>query len=73
MDRIRELGDSSVPFQFDVHALIFAEDAPALGVTPTDWTEWGAGFCFADGSEFPMAPISRSRACLMQVAVPVSS
>ena len=30
MDRIRELGDSSVPFQFDVHALIFAEDAPAL-------------------------------------------
>jgi len=30
LDRIRELGDSSVPFDFDVHALIFAEDAPAL-------------------------------------------
>jgi Meiotically Up-regulated Gene 113 (MUG113) protein/uncharacterized protein DUF4041 len=30
LDRIRELGDSSVPFEFDVHALIFAEDAPAL-------------------------------------------
>jgi len=29
-DRIRELGDSSVPFEFDVHALIFSEDAPAL-------------------------------------------
>lgn len=29
-DRIRELGDSSVPFEFDVHALIWAEDAPAL-------------------------------------------
>lgn len=29
-DRIRELGDSSVPFEFDVHALIFAEDAPTL-------------------------------------------
>lgn len=29
-ERIRELGDSSVPFGFDVHALIFAEDAPAL-------------------------------------------
>jgi hypothetical protein len=29
-DRIRELGDSSVPFEFDVHALIKAEDAPAL-------------------------------------------
>jgi hypothetical protein len=30
LDRVRELGDSSVPFAFDVHALIFAEDAPAL-------------------------------------------
>lgn len=30
LDRIRELGDSSVPFEFDVHALIFAEDAPGL-------------------------------------------
>lgn len=29
-ERIRELGDSSVPFEFDVHALIFAEDAPSL-------------------------------------------
>lgn len=30
MDRIRELGDASVPFQFDVHAIIYADDAPAL-------------------------------------------
>ncbi len=30
IDRIRELGDSSVPFEFDVHALIFSEDAPSL-------------------------------------------
>lgn len=30
LDRIRELGDSSVPFEFDVHALIYSEDAPAL-------------------------------------------
>lgn len=30
VDRIRELGDSSVPFDFDIHALIFSEDAPAL-------------------------------------------
>lgn len=29
-DRIRELGDASVPFYFDVHAMIFHEDAPAL-------------------------------------------
>ena len=30
MDRVNELGDASVPFCFDVHALIFSEDAPAL-------------------------------------------
>ncbi|WP_110516503.1 DUF4041 domain-containing protein [Herpetosiphon llansteffanensis] len=29
-DRIDELGDASVPFEFDVHALIFSDDAPAL-------------------------------------------
>lgn len=30
MERIDELGDASVPFTFDVHALIFSDDAPAL-------------------------------------------
>lgn len=30
MDRIDELGDASVPFYFDVHALIFSDNAPAL-------------------------------------------
>lgn len=30
MDRVRELGDASVPFPFDVHALTFTQDAPAL-------------------------------------------
>jgi hypothetical protein len=30
MDRVRELGDASVPFQFDVHAIIYSDDAPAL-------------------------------------------
>lgn len=29
-DRVRELGDASVPFYFDVHALIYSDDAPAL-------------------------------------------
>lgn len=32
MDRVRELGDASVPFPFDVHALTFTQDAPALEV-----------------------------------------
>ncbi|KZZ50129.1 ATPase [Thalassolituus sp. HI0120] len=30
MDRVKELGDASVPFGFDVHAMIFSEDAPTL-------------------------------------------
>lgn len=30
MERVYELGDASVPFPFDVHAIIFSEDAPAL-------------------------------------------
>jgi len=28
--RVKELGDASVPFTFDTHALIYSEDAPAL-------------------------------------------
>ena len=30
MERVDELGDASVPFNFDVHAMIFTEDAPGL-------------------------------------------
>lgn len=30
MDRVKELGDASVPFTFDVHAMIYSEDAPTL-------------------------------------------
>lgn len=30
LDRVRELGDASVPFEFDVHAMIYCDDAPAL-------------------------------------------
>lgn len=29
-DRVRELGDASVPFLFDTHAMIYSEEAPAL-------------------------------------------
>lgn len=29
-DRIDELGNASVPFKFDVHAMIYSEDAPSL-------------------------------------------
>ena len=30
MERVYELGDASVPFNFDVHAMIFSDDAPKL-------------------------------------------
>lgn len=33
MDRINELSSASVPFEFDVHAMIFSEDAPSLEST----------------------------------------
>ena len=29
-DRVRELGDASVPFRFDTHAMIYSDDAPEL-------------------------------------------
>ncbi|SKC12514.1 T5orf172 domain-containing protein [Soonwooa buanensis] len=30
MDRVRELGDASVPFKFDVHAMIYSDEARTL-------------------------------------------
>jgi hypothetical protein len=30
LDRVYELGDASVPFRFDVHALVFSDDAVGL-------------------------------------------
>lgn len=32
-ERVNELGDASVPFKFDIHAVIFSEDAPTLEAT----------------------------------------
>ncbi|WP_051313758.1 DUF4041 domain-containing protein [Sporocytophaga myxococcoides] len=29
-DRVKELGDASVPFQFDIHSMIFSDEAPTL-------------------------------------------
>ena len=30
LERVQELGDASVPFRYDVHAMIYSKDAPAL-------------------------------------------
>lgn len=32
-ERVDELGDASVPFNFDIHAMIFSDNAPALEAT----------------------------------------
>lgn len=33
LERVDELGDASVPFRYDVHAMIYSEDAPGLETT----------------------------------------
>jgi hypothetical protein len=30
LERVKELGDASVPFDFDVHAMVYSDDAPSL-------------------------------------------
>lgn len=39
MDRVKELSGAAVPFDFDVHAMIFCDDAPALEKTLHDHLE----------------------------------
>ncbi len=34
MDRVRELGDASVPFRFDVHAVFFSRTTPSVSKDP---------------------------------------
>jgi predicted nucleic acid-binding Zn-ribbon protein len=41
LERIDELGDASVPFWFDVHALVFSDNAPALEAKLHDHFEGG--------------------------------
>jgi hypothetical protein len=69
MDRVKELGDASVPFEFDVHAIIHSQDAPAL--------ETRLHRCFAleqvnkvnPRKEFFRVPILRLRAVLDEMGV----
>jgi len=30
LKRVKELGDASVPFRFDVHAMVYSEDSPSI-------------------------------------------
>jgi hypothetical protein len=59
MDRVRELGDASVPFRFDVHALYFSDDAvtlenelhKALAQRRVNWVNERREFFFATPAE----------------------
>jgi hypothetical protein len=59
LDRINELGDASVPFRFDVHAIYFSEDAVKLenelhdhfAARRMNWTNSRKEFFFASPAE----------------------
>jgi hypothetical protein len=59
LERVHELGDASVPFRFDVHALYFSEDAVALEAElhshfasrRLNWANLRKEFFFASPSE----------------------
>ncbi len=58
MDRIDELGDASVPFSFDVHALIFSDNAPVLEAKLHDHFYHGRINRLNDRKEFFRADIN---------------
>lgn len=67
MERIHELGDASVPFRFDLHALYFSEDAVTLEYElhrhfanrRLNWVNDKREFFFATPAEVKAALISR--------------
>ena len=52
MERVKELGDASVPFQFDVHAMIYSENAPELERRLHEFFEHGQMNLVNDRKEF---------------------
>lgn len=67
IDRINELGDASVPFRFDVHALYFSEDAVTLesalheefAARKLNWANDRKEFFFASPAEVRAALATR--------------
>jgi hypothetical protein len=63
-ERVRELGDASVPFPFDIHALVYSENAPELE-TKLHEHFWSRRINWAnDRKEFFRASISEVDAAL---------
>lgn len=64
MERIQELGDASVPFRFDVHALFFSEDAVRLEADlHHEFARWRVNWA-NDRKEFFFATPAEVRAAL---------
>jgi Domain of unknown function (DUF4041)/T5orf172 domain len=80
LDRIYELGDASVPFRFDVHAIFFSEDAVSLegelherfSVRRVNWANDRKEFFFASPADV-RAVLSEKLGNLLEFAEHVES
>lgn len=68
MVRVHELGDASVPFRFDVHAMIYSEDAPALENAIHKRLEFGRVNRVNTRREFFKVPLSSIEAAVRELA-----
>ncbi len=81
LDRINELGDASVPFRFDVHAIYFSEDAVALEAQlhkhfasrRMNWANHRREFFFATPQEVRTVLLERIGVLLEFVELPESA
>lgn len=71
-DRIKELSDASVPFEFDVHAMIACDDAPKLEAELHAEFEDLRINKVNYRKEFYRLPVDRLRAAVANRAVDVS-
>jgi predicted nucleic acid-binding Zn-ribbon protein len=71
MERVDELGDASVPFWFDVHAMVFTENAPALEAKLHDRFAAGRINKVNERKEFFRANIAEIEAVIRECYDPV--
>jgi hypothetical protein len=72
-DRVVELGDASVPFRFDVHAMVFHEDAVTLETHLHQAWQRGRPTASTRGGSSSTPPRRRSVGCSRIMPAPTSS
>lgn len=72
LDRVKELSDASVPFPFDVHAMIHSTDAPALEAELQSSFERAQINLVNTRKEFYRVPLSDIRAAVDKRGLDVS-